>query len=632
MPAIDEVFSPNGGLLARHLADYEHRPEQLAMAHAVAKTLAHGGQLVVEAGTGTGKTLAYLVPAILSGLQVVVSTGVKNLQEQIFFKDIPFLRQYIGREFTAVMMKGRGNYLCPLRLKRFSQMPLLERKGEAKLFDAILGWAQTTKTGDKAELSAVPEEHPLWAQVCGNTDFCIAQKCPRGTDCFVGALRKEAEAAQVVVVNHHLFFADLALRGKGAGNVLPDYQAVVFDEAHEVEEIAAQYFGFAVSNHRLEELVRDTLRELDEAKPPNRPELIRDLDNLDTRAKNFFSRFQRHGKEERRFSLKETPPDAEAAEALLTSLAYLEEKIGKIDPLPDSTRAMAHRHFAIAADLRAILKAESDEYIFWGETRGGGVYLNASSIDVAPLLRANLYAGHTTIFTSATLAAAGDFSYFRKSLGLDAAETMALPSPFDFATQAQIYLPRLPDPASPQFTDALAEEAVKLITLVKGRTLFLFTSFRGMYEIRKRLTGRLPYTLLMQGEASRTALLERFRSEVESVLLATSSFWQGVDVKGESLSCVIIDKLPFSSPGDPVLAARIDRIKKNGGQPFTEYQLPEAVLALRQGIGRLIRHRTDRGIMMIADSRIRSKGYGKTFLKSLPPAPVADRFDALRWE
>ena len=259
------------------------------------------------------------------------------------------------------------------------------------------------------------------------------------------------------------------------------------------------------------------------------------------------------------------------------------------------------------------------------------MYLNASSIDVAPLLRANLYAGSTAIFTSATLAAAGDFSYFRKSLGLDDAETMALASPFDFATQAQIYLPRLPDPASPQFADALAEEAVKLITLVKGRTLFLFTSFRNMYEIRKRLAGRLPYTLLMQGEAPRTALLERFRSEVESVLLATSSFWQGVDVKGESLSCVIIDKLPFSSPGDPVTAARIDRITKNGGKPFTEYQLPKAVLALRQGIGRLIRHRTDAGIMMIADSRIRGKGYGKTFLKSLPPAPVVDRFDALRW-
>ncbi len=631
MPAIDEVFSPDGGLLARHLTDYEHRPEQLAMAHAVAKTLGHGGQLVVEAGTGTGKTLAYLVPAILSGLQVVVSTGVKNLQEQIFFKDIPFLRKYIGREFTAVMMKGRGNYLCPLRLKRFAQLPLLERKGDAKLLDAILEWTLVTKTGDKAELAAVPEDHPLWAHVCGHTDFCIAQKCPRGTDCFVGALRKEAEKAQLVVVNHHLFFADLALRGKGAGNVLPDYQAVIFDEAHEVEEIASQYFGFAVSNHRLDELVRDTLRELDEVKPPNRPELIRDLDNLDTRARNFFSRFQRQGKEERRFSLKDTPPDPEAAEALLGSLAYLEEKIGKIDPLPDSTRAVAHRHFAIAADLRAILKAESDEHIFWGEARGGGVYLNASSIDVAPLLRATLYAGCTTIFTSATLAAAGDFSYFRKSLGLDAAETMALPSPFDFAAQAQIYLPPMPDPASPQFADALAEEAVKLITLVKGRTLFLFTSFRGMYEIRKRLTGRLPYTLLMQGEASRTALLERFRSEVESVLLATSSFWQGVDVKGESLSCVIIDKLPFSSPGDPVLAARIDRIKKNGGQPFTEYQIPEAVLALRQGIGRLIRHRTDHGIMMIADSRLRSKGYGKTFLRSLPPAPVVNRFDALRW-
>ncbi|MBI5177948.1 MAG: ATP-dependent DNA helicase [Nitrospinae bacterium] len=628
---MEEVFAP-GGLLAQHLGDYEHRPEQAQMATAVRETLKNGGQLVVEAGTGTGKTLAYLVPAVHSGLQVVVSTGTRNLQEQIFFRDIPLLQRYLGIPFSAAMLKGRSNYLCPLRLKKSSQMPLISNGRDTKHLDLIYEWAQTTQTGDRAELTKLPEDSPVWAQVCSTTDFCAGQKCPRATDCFIGRLRKEAEKAQVVVVNHHLFFADLALRERRAGSVLPDYQAVVFDEAHEVEETAAQYFGFAVSNYRLEELVRDTMRELDDLKPPNRPELLRDLDALDTRAKNFFGRYRRQEGEERRWSLKEHPPDAEAGQYVLDSLALLDTRLGSLDPLPDSARLLAHRAFSLREEMAKLMAHDNDDFIFWGEVRGKGVFLNASSMDVAPLLKNALYGSATTIFTSATLAAGGDFSFFCSRLGIENARTMALPSPFDYATQAAIYLPHMPDPKSPAFFDALAEEAVKVITLVKGRTLFLFTSFKGMYETRKRLEGRLPYTLLMQGEGARHALLDRFRDEVDSVLLATSSFWQGVDVKGEALSCVIIDRLPFSSPGDPITSARIERIKKNGGKPFVDYQVPEAVLALRQGIGRLIRHRTDRGIMMLADSRLRTKGYGKTFLSSLPPAPVVDKFERLRWE
>lgn len=630
MPSAADVFSPEG-LLAKRLPDYEHRPEQAAMASAVEKTLAAGGLLAVEAGTGTGKTLAYLVPAVFSGAQVVVSTGTRNLQEQVYFRDVPFLRECLGVNFSAVMVKGRSNYLCPPRLKKFAQMPLLERKGDAKTLERIFEWAQKTKTGDRAELEDLPEDNGLWPQVCSTSDFCVGQKCPRGTDCFVGALRKRAEQSQIVVVNHHLFFADLALREKGAGGVLPQYQAVVFDEAHEVEDIAAAYFGFSVSNYRLEELVRDTLRELDELKPPNRPEFIRDLDNMDTRAKNFFLRFRRNSGEERRFSLKDATPALEAGGYLMDALAALEAKLGALNPLPDGVRAVAHRFFSIREELALIIGGTNPKYIFWGESRNGGVFLNASASDVAPLLRETLYSRCTAIFTSATLAAGEDFSFFQKNLGVEEAETLILKSPFDFAKQATIYIPRLPDPADARFPSALAEEAIKVINLVKGRTLFLFTSFKAMHGARQILEGRIPYTILVQGEAPRTTLLERFRNEVESVLLATSSFWQGVDVKGESLSCVIIDRLPFSSPGDPLLAARIDRIKRDGGRPFVDYQLPEAVITLRQGIGRLIRHRTDRGIMMIADGRIRSKGYGKIFLAALPPAPVVDSFSRLSW-
>jgi len=599
------------------------------MALAVAKTLSSGGRLVVEAGTGTGKTMSYLVPAILSGLKVVVSTGTKNLQEQVFFRDIPMLREYLGRDFLAVMLKGRSNYLCSLRLKRFAQAPLFKDGRETKHLNTIFDWAQKTKTGDRSELVDIPEESQIWAQVCSTTDFCSAMKCPRSTDCAVSRLRKEAERAQIVVVNHHLFFADLALRDKRAGSVLPDYQAVIFDEAHAVEEVASRYFGFSVSNYRIEELVRDSLRAMDSVATTQKKELTDGLDKLEMRAKNFFYHYRGRDGEERRFSLKDAKPDPESGELFLDSLRSMEQKIGALDPLPDEVRMVSHRFRTIMEETEGILSANNDDYIFWGEARGNGVFLNASSMNVAESLQGALYASCTVIFTSATLTTAGDFTFFLKRLGLEGAETLALASPFDYAKQTRIYIPRMPDPASHDFVDALAKEAERVIKLVKGRTLFLFTSFKVMYETRRLLDGKLPYRILTQGEAPRHVLLEQFRDEVASVLLASSSFWQGVDVKGESLSCVIIDKLPFSSPGDPITSARIDRIKKLGGSPFMEYQVPEAALALRQGVGRLIRHRNDHGIIMICDSRIKKKGYGKTFLASLPPAPVVETFEEL---
>ena len=630
MIRIDDIFKP-GGILSQKLNDYEFRPVQQEMAAAVADAIAAGGQLVVEAGTGTGKTLAYLIPSILSGEQVIISTGTRNLQEQVFFRDLPFLREKLGMEFSSVMLKGRSNYLCPLRLDSFAQRPLFSGEKESRQWTAIYDWAKKTSTGDRAELKELPDDSPIWQHICSNPDFCNAQRCPRSTNCFIGYLRKEAERSQIVVVNHHLFFADLAIRGKAQGSVLPSYDAVIFDEAHLVEEIASHYFGYSVSNYRLEELVHDSLRETDTINVKDKKEFIRDLDHLEARIGNFFHPF-RSGSE-RRFSLLETKPDEAATEMLLSSLAALEEKISTIKELPEQARALAHRYSTIHEELSRICAADDEDYIFWGEGRGKGVFLYASSIDVAQPLRETLYGECATVFTSATLAAAGDFSYFRSRVGVgEGVKELALESPFDFSKQVTVFLPNLPGPDEPSFLDELAEQAIKLIELVKGRTLFLFTSFRNMYEIRRRLEGRLNYPVMAQGEAQKHLLLERFTKNIDSVLLATSSFWQGVDVRGEALSCVIIDRLPFASPGDPIMAARIERVRKSGGNPFMEYQVPEAILALKQGLGRLIRHRNDRGIMMIADRRIKTKSYGKSFLASLPPAPVVDTLEGIKWQ
>lgn len=627
--SIEDVFKP-GGILSERLEDFEHRPVQQEMAVAVANAIGSGGQLVVEAGTGTGKTLAYLIPSILSGEKVVISTGTRNLQEQVFFKDIPFLRETLGMDFPAVMLKGRANYLCPLRLTRFLQMPIFRNDSDANSWDSVYEWSKKTATGDRAELTDLSDDNSIWPQICSTTDFCGARRCPRATDCFISRLRKEAESAQILVVNHHLFFADLAIRGKGVSAVLPQYEVVIFDEAHLVEEIASYYFGFSVSNYRLEELVRDSVREADSLNLKDSGEFIRDLDNMEARIRNFFHPYKTGA--ERRFSLSNMKPDEAAATMLLSSLAALEEKISSVNELSETGRALAHRFNSLHEDLSRIVAADDEDYIFWGEGRGKGVFLYASSIDVAPLLKENLYRERAVIFTSATIASAGDFSYFRSRVGMDEeAEALELPSPFDFKKQVTIFLPKLPGPDDPRFLDALAKQSMELIELVKGRTLFLFTSFRNMYEIRRRMEGAIKYPVLMQGEAPKHKLLENFTRKVDSVLLATSSFWQGVDVRGEALSCVIIDRLPFASPADPIMAARIERIRKNGGNPFTEYQVPDAVLALKQGLGRLIRHRNDRGIMMIADRRITVKNYGKKFLSSLPPAPVVDSINRIKW-
>ena len=428
--SIEDVFKP-GGVLSERLGDFEHRPVQQEMAAAVANAIGSGGQLVVEAGTGTGKTLAYLVPAILSGEKVVISTGTRNLQEQVFFKDIPFLRETLGIDFPAVMLKGRSNYLCPPRLARFLQTPMFKNDSEARSWDSVYEWSKKTSTGDRAELTDLPDDNSVWPQICSTPDFCGARRCPRATDCFISRLRKEAESAQIVVVNHHLFFADLAIRGKGVSAVLPQYEAVIFDEAHLVEEIASYYFGFSVSNYRLEELVRDSVREADSLNLKDKGEFIRDLDNMEARIRNFFHPYKTGS--DRRFSLSDAPPEKASAEMLLSSLALLEEKIGSVKEPSETARALAHRFNAVHGEFSRILAADDDDYIFWGEGRGKGVFLYASSIDVAPLLKENLYTGRSVVFTSATIVSAGDFSYFRSRVGMDEkAEALELPSPFDF--------------------------------------------------------------------------------------------------------------------------------------------------------------------------------------------------------
>jgi len=626
---ISSVFEP-GGLLSESLEDYEPRPSQIKMATSVADAFKSCRPLVVEAGTGTGKTLAYLVPAILDGKQVVISTGTKNLQEQVYFKDIPYLKKNLGVDFDVVMMKGRSNYLCNDRLKLLSQGSMFKSPEEIKSLKKINAWAKTTKTGDLSELSGIPESSSLWSQVHSTTDFCSARKCPRQTDCFISRLRKKAEESQLIVVNHHLFFADLAIREKNFSAVLPDYDAVIFDEAHQIEDIASAYFGSSISNHRFDELIRDTVKEADKGLAKKKGEFIKDLDNLDSRSKIFFHSFTK-GKE-LRFSLADNQPDETATNVLIKSLDAIESKLSGLKETTDQLRILSTRYLKLRDELELITARKDENYIFWGEARGKGVYLHASSIDVSQTMKDTLYSRCTAIFTSATLASASDFSYFTTRLGLEDAETLLLESPFDYQKQVSIYLPQLPEPNSPAFIKSLSEESLKLINLVKGRTLFLFTSFRNMYDVRRVIEEKVKYKILMQGEASKHKLLEQFREEVDSILLATSSFWQGIDVKGEALSCVIIDRLPFASPGDPVISARIERIKKNGGNAFKDYQVPFAVLSLKQGLGRLIRHRNDKGIIMIADRRITAKSYGKIFMKSLPPATITDLFANLKWE
>jgi len=641
--AVDRVFD-EAGPLARAVPEFEPRPGQRAMAAAVADAIEQGHVLLAEAGTGTGKTLAYLVPAILSGRRVLVSTGTKTLQEQIFSKDLPLLQASLGVPFKATYMKGRGNYLCLHRLDQFRDNPMAMAFADADTMAAIGDWAERTGTGDRAELEDLPEDLSIWSDLSAASESCVGSSCPREADCFITRMRQRAAESDIVIVNHHLLCADASVRQNAYGEVIPECHVAVIDEAHQLEDVATQYFGMAVSTYRVEDLTRDVERVIASGGCADDPaEMRRASDRVRDRAAFFFQALREIGLAGGggSYTARSASPDRQrvtasllagvqpAGAALVDALDGLQGVAALVREPGEDVAAVGRRAGETRDELVFLLRAGDPDYVYYLEVRGRGVFLRASPIDVSTIVRELLLDRmQATVLTSATLSVAGSFDYVRRRLGVHDAAEIRLPSEFRYEEQAILYLPQgMPDPRSPVFASAASREVLEILKRTEGRAFVLFTSYSVLRDVERELASALDYPVLVQGSAPRSVLLRQFRSLGNAVLLATSSFWQGVDVVGEALSCVIVDKLPFASPAEPVTAARIEAINARGESAFDQYQLPLAILTLAQGLGRLIRHRQDRGVLAVLDPRIRSKGYGARFLEALPPAPVVTRLE-----
>jgi ATP-dependent DNA helicase DinG len=628
-PSLHQFFGPGGKLAQAHPA-YEFRKGQLAMAEAVERALEEKRHLVVEAGTGTGKTLAYLLPVILSGKRVIISTGTKNLQEQLFYKDIPFLENILG-ELRVCYMKGRNNYLCREKLYQLTDQPILTGLEEIDQYRKISEWEKQTETGDRAELSELPENSALWHKLDARTEACTGQKCPQFDRCFITEMHRRAVESDIIIVNHHLFFADLAIRQQteeaGGIGILPEFSAVIFDEAHELEDVAGSYFGVTVSNLRFDDLARDTeitLR-MKNALPAS---VVQACANLRERSQFFFGLLPQ-GDSRFAFTTRNEFMEENGDEFLsvMNAITRLATELDLMPQKPEEVFNLVRRANELQAQLQFIMESRDKNTVFWIERRGSGggrgkqnVFLQATPIDVSQLLKQTLFENvETAVLTSATLAVSGNFDYVRKRVGLDHAREMVVPSHFDYNQQALLYVPPdMPDPRSEQFPRIAADKIRRVLECSQGRAFCLFTSYNLMNDVYERLLGELDYPMLLQGSAPKNALLDEFRITPNAVLFGTSSFWQGVDVQGEQLSCVIIDRLPFMVPNDPVVAARINAINSDGGNAFFDYQVPAAVITLKQGFGRLIRSLKDRGVLVLLDNRIRTQRYGKVFLQSLP--------------
>lgn len=635
-PSSYQFFGRGGPLQLAH-PGYEFRPGQVEMAQAVGEALEERRHLLVEAGTGTGKTLAYLLPVLQSGRRVLLSTGTRNLQEQLVSKDVPLLGAALGRELRVISMKGRQNYACKQKIQEMEMQPMLLDLEDLDHYRRIRAWAGETTTGDQAELEFLPENHPLWHRLNARRETCTGQKCPLFDQCFLTQLHQRAAEAELVVVNHHLFFADLMLKRQDLAGVLPAYEAVVFDEAHELEATAGQYFGVGISSHQLEDLARDvgaTLRALSLATP-----------DLEQRVEHFRASAQRLlvkiGAREGRFPFDHRDlflaENAEAYDGFMNALAHLHSGLDTMPNHPGSDKPeeihnLLRRLAEARTKLAYLLESEEEGIVYWVERRGRGVFVQASPIEVAELLRDLLFTPtDTVILTSATLAVDGGFDYVRGRLGLEHARERVVASPFQYQRQALLYLPEhLPAPNADGFASRAVEEIAAILAASGGRAFVLCTSLAQMRLFHQQLEHRLEFPLLLQGTAPRNRLLERFRATPRAVLFATSSFWQGVDVQGEQLSCVIIDRLPFASPGDPLVQARIRALQRQGRNAFTEFQIPEAVLALKQGFGRLIRSSRDRGVLALLDPRILRKPYGRHFLRSLPDFACTTHIEDVR--
>ena len=674
LPSLHDFFSP-GGLLAKSSLAFEQRPGQYKMAQAIAQAFEDKRHLIIEAGTGTGKTLAYLLPALRRAREqkqrIIISTGTKNLQEQLFFKDIPFLETLLG-PLRVCYMKGRPNYLCKQKLYALRDNPILSGLDDISQFHAILQWERSTETGDRSEIDSLPESSALWHKLDARSEVCLGQTCPNWESCFITQMRRKALESDIVIVNHHLFFADLSIKQQAANapdaGILPEAAAVIFDEAHELEDVASQYFGVALTSARFDELARDTESML-RAKRASSPAIESATQTLRERSRLFFSslptdveRAAQPGRMEftHREDFLETSGDAYLGAS--NALVRLEAELDRLREVEEAA-GLRKRATDIRNHLKFLLESTDPNTVFWIERRAASnlrnaarasrpsaelssrpeahsaaaerpavpvfqsltTHLQATPIDVSTLLADTLFANYSSvILTSATLTVADEgqpsFAHLKKRLGIPFPKELVVPSHFDYSTQALLYLPQyMPPPRHPDFLAQAAERIRRVLEITRGRAFCLFTSHTQMRELHDRLLTQLPFPLLLQGQAPRHLLLQQFRETPNAVLFGTSSFWQGVDVQGEQLSCVIIDKLPFAVPSDPIMKARTDAINADGGNAFNDLQVPQAVLALKQGFGRLIRSLTDRGVLMLLDPRIRTTRYGATFLDSLPP-------------
>ncbi|MDQ1239091.1 MAG: ATP-dependent helicase DinG [Thermodesulfobacteriota bacterium] len=627
--AIASIFAPDG-ILAKKSPGYEYREQQAQMAWEVFQVLFSSDVLLIEAPTGTGKTLAYLAAVALSRRKTAVSTGTKNLQEQLFFKDVPFVQEHLFPQLKVVLLKGRGNFVCHSRVKKFMSQIHVRFTAEPDRLAEIMDWYRTTRKkgqGDRAELAELPEDDDIWPEICSSTETCLGKKCPDKEECFVQRMRARAADSDLMIVNHHLLCSDLAIRERGFGEVIPRYESLIIDEAHGLEDAATKHFGVQLSLFKMLRLVKDTTSELRGQNIAEKKFGIL-LNAMENDARLLFESLAERTKSQA-VSLEGLDPRIhEMRNSLCTKLESLSAMLHNLPKDSEDFHNLARRCEDASSDLKIILREENDgDYACWAERRERQVTVHASPVDVGPIIKSHLYGRvDSIVFTSATLSSNENFEYFKSRLGLDGDSSVRekiLPSPFDYSRQTLLFIPySMPEPNSPEFVDAMVGLLPKILDKTRGRAFVLFTSYRNMEAVYQELKRKLPFRLLVQGAKSKHRLLEEFRSHNGSVLLATSSFWEGVDVQGDALSCVIIDRLPFASPGDPLVAARMNKLKKENKSPFYNFQVPMAVIALKQGLGRLIRTRTDKGVLCILDPRILTKPYGAIFLRSLYSSPL----------
>ncbi len=621
---VQEILGPEGSV-SRSLEDFEFRPSQLQMACLIKEAIKKKIPAIIEAGTGTGKTLGYLTPIVICGKKTVISTGTKNLQEQIFFKDIPLLSKATGLHIDAMLMKGRKNYLCLHRYHQYFSRPSLLRPDQEQVRERIEKWLKKTEFADRAELPWMMDDSPQWDAISSTSDQCLGSDCIHTEDCFLNSLRRRAAKSRIIIVNHHLFFADLMVKEEGFGEIIPRYQMLVFDEAHNIEEIATSYFGVSLSTNQLVEFVIDAEKQTKDYRQTDKKNLRRHLDLIKTGTEHLREFFNESDDKGRLNAETLDMISMGPAHDIRQGLKHIYKKTGFKALKNNSPQAYVARAGELDLCLEKILSFHDPNWLNWYEKRKKGVVLYASPLDISQSMEDLLYQKvKTIVFTSATLSTNGNFDYLRSRLGLsEDVGTGIYPSHFDFKKQTLMYIPKdLPPPNDPNFGLKIAERITELLKITSGRALVLFTSYHNLNLVHQRLGESIPYTIYKQGDAPRSLLLEKFRRDTHSVLLATGSFWQGVDVPGEALSCLIIDKLPFGSPGDPLLAARIQSIRARGGNPFMEYQLPSAIISLKQGLGRLIRNSSDRGILSILDARMITSRYGRFFCDSLPEIPL----------